>query len=89
MAIEKQAADKQKALNGSSAQGLISIKEVTALCDRHHSHIAEAPVQVAAFAGAEIHTAEAVRIFQTHYPAIGCELQGDSSRDLPQLPDRM
>lgn len=37
---------------------------------------------------AENCTAEAVQVPQTHYPASGCESQGDSSHDVPQLPDR-
>jgi hypothetical protein len=37
--------------------------------------------------GAESNTAEAVSDAQSHYPAFGCGSQGDSSHDLPQLPD--
>ena len=90
MAIGIQAAKKQKALGGISAKGLISTRlEVIGLCRRHqNSHVVAAPVWIAVLAGAEIRTAEAVQTHQSHYPAFGCAIQGDSRRDLPQLPDR-
>jgi hypothetical protein len=48
----------------------------------------KAPASVEAPTGAEIRTAEAVQTFQIQYRASGCESQGDSSRDVPQLQNR-
>jgi hypothetical protein len=48
----------------------------------------KAPISAETPTGAEIRTAEAVQTFQSKYRAFGCESQGDSSRDLPQLPER-
>ncbi len=91
MRTENRLPNKQKALGGISAQGLISIRlEVIGLCRRHQiNHVVKAPAQVAAFAGARIRTAEAVQTSQAYYPANGCASQGESSRDLPQLPVRV
>ena len=36
-----------------------------------------------------IHTAEAVRTSQAHYPAFGCESQEEIHSDVPQLPYRL
>jgi hypothetical protein len=47
----------------------------------------KAPISVGALTGAEIRATEAAQTFQAHYPASGCASQGESSRDLPQLPD--
>jgi len=49
----------------------------------------KAPISVDALTGAEIRTAEAVQSIQAQYRAFGCESQGDSSHDVPQLPIRM
>ena len=90
MVIGKQAAEKQKALDGIDAKGpYLNRKGVTRVCRlHHHSHVVEAPASVEAPTGAKIRTTEAERTFQTHYPAFGRAFQGDSRRDLPQLPDR-
>jgi hypothetical protein len=45
MVIENSLPQKQKALNAEPVRGLISIQEVTALCDRHHNHVVSAPVR--------------------------------------------
>jgi hypothetical protein len=80
---------KQKAQSGSSAKGLISIQEVTALCDRHqYSHLIEAPVRTPILAGAVIHTAEAARTRNPIIRLLAVNLKENHS-DLPFLPDRM
>jgi hypothetical protein len=88
--IENSLPKKQKAQGAEPAEGLISIQEVTALCDRHHhNHVAEAPARIGVLAGAEIRATEAERTSQTHYPAFGSRDQGRSRNDVSQLPDRM
>jgi hypothetical protein len=47
----------------------------------------KAPTNAPTLIGAEIRATEAAQTFQVHYPAFGCASQGESSRDLPQLPD--
>jgi hypothetical protein len=47
------------------------------------------PITTPIAIGVEICTAEAVQTFQVHYPAFGCDPQGDFSRDVPLMPDRM
>jgi hypothetical protein len=90
MVIGKQAAATQKGFDGLDAKALISNRKgVGPKCRLHHKHVVEAPVWVTALAGAEIRTAEAVQTFQSQYRSSGCESQGDSSRDLPQLQDGM
>ncbi|MGC9972254.1 MAG: hypothetical protein ABSE56_16865 [Bryobacteraceae bacterium] len=49
----------------------------------------KAPTNALTLIGAEIRTAEAVQTFQVHYSASGCGSQGESSHDVPQLPDRV
>jgi hypothetical protein len=48
----------------------------------------KAPTNALTLTGAEIRTAEAVQTFQSEYRAFGCESQGDSSHEMPQLPKR-
>ena len=89
MVIENRLPQKQKAQSGSSASGLISIKEVTALCARHqYSHLIEAPVRIGVLAGAEITTAEAAMTCKLIIGFLAVDLKEIHS-DLPQLPDRM
>jgi hypothetical protein len=45
------------------------------------------PTNALTLIGAEIRATEAAQTVQVHYPASGCASQGESSRDLPQLPD--
>lgn len=84
-----QAAEKQNGLGGIDAKAINSNRKgVMRQCRlHHHSHVVEAPVWIAVLAGAKIRTAEAEQTFQFHYAAFGCAIQGDSRRDLPQLPD--
>ena len=84
MVIET-AATKQKALNGFSVQGLISIKEVDALCRRHHNHVVSAPARIGVLAGAKIRTVLTVQTFQSHYRSFAVRSQGRFHGDLSQL----
>jgi hypothetical protein len=45
----------------------------------------KAPISAPTLTGAGIRTAEAAQTFQVHYPASGCALQGDFSRDVPLM----
>ena len=54
---------------------------------RTHRQNNSAPTKARTSIGAEIRTAEAVQTFQLQYRAFGCESQGDSSHDVPQLPN--
>ena len=47
------------------------------------------PTNALTLIGAKIRATEAAQTFQVHYPASGCASQGESSRDLPHLSDRM
>ena len=88
--IENRLPKKQKALNAESAQGLISIQEVTALCDRHQvSHLIKAPVRIGVLAGAVNPTQP--KPYRTRKPIIGVSAVNlkEFHSDLPFLPDRM
>ena len=90
MAGERRAAEKQKGLGGIDAKApYLNQKEVMRQCRRHQfSHVVEAPISAETPTGAKIRATEAERTLQFHYPAFGSAFQGDSRRDLPQLPDR-
>ncbi len=86
MVIENRLPRKQKALNAEPVQGLISIREVTALCDRHqYNHVVSAPARIGVLAGAKIRTVLAVQTFQSYYRPSIVRSQGRFHGDLPQL----
>lgn len=88
--IENSLPQKQKAHGAEPAKGLISIKEVIALCNRHHhNHVVSAPAWIGVLAGAKIRTVLAVQTFQSHYRPFIVRSQGGFHDDLPFLPDRM
>lgn len=92
MVIANRLPKKQKALNGFSVQGLISIRlEVIGQCRRHHHNhlVVETPVWTPILAGVKIRTAEAVQTFQSHYRTFAVRSQGRFHSDLPQLPYRL
>ena len=84
--IENRLPQKQKAQGGISAEGLISIKEVTALCDRHqYNQLVSAPARIGVLAGAKIRTVVAVQTFHSYYRLFIVRSQGRFNGDLPQL----
>jgi hypothetical protein len=81
-------AERSNATGLQPANGAINTVQGSESLPRRQNNYA-APAMAVTTAGAEIRTAKAVQTFRVHYPASGCASQGESSRDLPQLPDRM